>query len=155
MGKTKNVFISHFGGDDEHVTGLKELLDKKGYTLKNFSIDSSRSNFAENEDYIKSLLRPGIQAAGTVICLIGPKTHTREWVQWEIEQAVKNKKRIVGIYIEGARESELPDSVDDFADAIVGWNSDTIIRAIGSENLFLTPDGTPREKRKDMPREEC
>jgi len=32
--KEKNVFISHYGKDDEHIGKLKDLLGKKGYTLK-------------------------------------------------------------------------------------------------------------------------
>ena len=55
--KEKNVFISHYGKDDEHIGKLKDLLGKKGYTLKNSSIDSTKPNEASNPEYIKSLLR--------------------------------------------------------------------------------------------------
>ena len=46
MEKKKNVFISHFGKDDAHIGKLKDLLAKKGYTLRNSSIDSSKPNDA-------------------------------------------------------------------------------------------------------------
>ena len=85
MSKEKNVFISHFGKDDEHIGKLKELMQQKGYTLRNSSIDSTKPNDASNPDYIRQLLRDRIEWAGTTIVLIGPKTHTREWVDWEIE----------------------------------------------------------------------
>lgn len=146
MKKKKNVFISHFGKDEDHIKKLKTLLSKKGYTLRNSSIDSTKPNDAKNTEYIKSLLRDGITWAGTTIVLIGPKTHTRWWVDYEIEQSNKEGNRIVGVYLQGETDSEVPDSFDKYADALVGWNSDRIIDAIeGRCNNFENPDGTPRE----------
>jgi hypothetical protein len=72
--KEKNVFISHYNKDDEHITNLKNLLQKKGYTIKNSSIDSTKPNQAKNPEYIKSLLRSRISWAGTTIVLVGPDT---------------------------------------------------------------------------------
>ena len=45
MEKTKNVFISHYSKDEKNIDKLKNLLSKKGYTIKNSSVDSSRPNF--------------------------------------------------------------------------------------------------------------
>jgi hypothetical protein len=39
--------------------------------------------------------------AGTVIVLVGKKTYTRPWVNWEIEQAHKQGKNIFGVYEHG------------------------------------------------------
>ncbi|MGD8782638.1 MAG: hypothetical protein PVH88_27245 [Ignavibacteria bacterium] len=57
MEKTKNVFISHHSKDEENIAKLKSLLEKKGYHIKNSSIDSSKPNFAKNEEYVRRLLR--------------------------------------------------------------------------------------------------
>ena len=143
MEKAKNVFISHYGKDDEHIQNLKKLVKTKGLSLRNSSIDSTKTNNAKNEDYIKKLLRDGINWAGTTIVLIGPNTHKRWWVNWEIEQSNKNGNRVVGIYIDGASDSDIPDSFKEYGDALVGWNSDRIIGAInGSINNFENPDGS-------------
>lgn len=145
-GKEKNVFISHYNKDDEHIANLKNLLQKKGYTIKNSSIDSTKPNEAQNPEYIKSLLRSRIAWAGTTIVLIGSKTHTREWVNYEIDQSAKSGNRIVGIYIQGDTGSKIPSSFDKYGDSLVGWNSDHIIDAIeGTCNNFENPDGTLRE----------
>lgn len=146
VGKEKNVFISHYNKDDEHIANLKYLLQKKGFTIKNSSIDSTKPNQAKNPEYIKSLLRSRIDWAGTTIVLIGPETHTREWVNYEIDRSAESGNRIVGVYIQGATDSEIPSSFDKYGDALVGWNSDHIIDAIeGTCNNFENPDGTPRE----------
>lgn len=145
--KFKNVFISHYNKDEEHIQNLKNLIENKGYRLRNNSIDSSRGNNANNEDYIKQLLRPRIERSGTTIVLIGPQTHTRWWVDWEIEQSMKKGNRIVGVYINGGGESDVPENFNKYGDALVGWTSDRIIDAIeGRINNMFKPDGvTPRE----------
>jgi hypothetical protein len=154
--KTKNIFVSHFSEDEENIGKMKDLLASKGYQIKNSSIDSTKDNDASNEEYIKSLLRPRIEWAGTFICLIGPKTHTREWVDWEIEQAHKQGKPIVGVYINGASGSDVPDNFNKYGTALVGWTGDKVIDAIqGKINNFENPDGSKREPIWTSPRTTC
>lgn len=143
MDKTKNVFISHFHADGEHVHKLKELLCDKGYQLKNSSVDSTRPNWATNDEYIRRLLRLRIQWSGTVVVLIGPHTHTRDWVDWEIEQAHKKGKKIIGVYINGARDCDVPQNFKLYGDALVGWTGDKIIDAIeGRLSNWENQDGS-------------
>lgn len=145
----RNVFISHYNKDEEHITNLKTLIGgSEGVTLRNYSIDSSTPNNAKNQEYIKQLLRPKINDAGTVVVLIGPKTHTRWWIDWEIEQANKMGKRIVGVYVYGASESDTSENFEKYGDALVGWNSERIMDAIdGKLNNMEKPDGTSRDTR--------
>ena len=154
--KQKNVFISHYGKDDASVQALKTLLQKNGYTLKNSSIDSTKPNDASNEDYIKTLLRDGIKWAGNVIVLIGPHTHKRDWVNWEIDQANKQGKPIIGVYINGATGSEIPESFEKYGDALVGWNSNKIIDALnGKCHDFDNVNGSPRGAINGIERSTC
>lgn len=154
--KLNNVFISHYGKDDEHVQKLKELLSKSGRILRNSSIDSTKPNDAKNEQYVKGLLSDGIKWAGTTIVLIGSETNTRWWVDWEIEKSFKEGNRIVGVYISGESDSEVPENFEKFGDALVGWNTERIIGAIGgSINNWETPSGEPRERHWNSNKETC
>lgn len=152
----KNVFISHYGKDDESVQSLKSLLSTNGYTLKNSSIDSTKPNDASNEEYIKSLLRDKMKWAGSVIVLIGPETHTRDWVNWEIDLAYRLGKPIIGVFIQGAKDSDVPDSFQKYGDALVGWNSNKIIDAInGVYSGWSKVDGSSWESKFSSKREVC
>jgi hypothetical protein len=154
--ETKNVFISHYGKDDESVQELKELLDNNGYTLKNSSIDSTKPNDAENEDYIKQLLREKMKWAGSVLVLIGPQTHTREWVNWEIELAHRLGKPIIGVFIQGASDSNVPEKFDLYGNALVGWNSGRVIEALnGKYSEWSDVSGNPRVGKYITKREVC
>jgi len=104
----------------------------------------SKPNNANNEDYIKSILRPRINWAGTTVVLIGDKTHKRDWVDWEIEQANKLGKRIVGVYIRGCSDADIPENLENYGDALVAWNGDSIVDAINGNDIWQTPNGDPR-----------
>ncbi|MBP3775483.1 MAG: TIR domain-containing protein [Prevotella sp.] len=139
----KNVFVSHYHEDEDSIKQFKDLLSAD-YCIKNYSVTSEKYNNATNEEYIKSLLRPLINQSSTLICLIGPETHDSKWVDWEIREAEKLDRQIIGVYIQGAKDSDIPPALEEFADAIVGWNTENIENALGGESVFVNSDGSPR-----------
>ena len=153
MADTKNVFISHIHEDDAGLADLKNLLSKQGMEVRDASIDSSKPNEAKSEDYIKNgILAPGINWASTLIVYVTPETCASEWVNWEIEYAAKCDKRIVGVWAHGCNECEIPDALDEYADAIVGWNGSSIVDAInGTCNPWEGPTGEPKPARSINP----
>lgn len=163
MAQTKNVFISHHHKDDKHVDSLTELLGKNGCNIRNSSIRAKPANQERldkelvKEATIKRLLRMKMSWAGTVIVLLGKETYERKWVNWEIEEALNQGKKIVGVYEYGLKEKvKLPEALEDSASSIVGWNPASIIDAINGAvpPTFQNPDGTPSE-RKDGARVNC
>jgi len=139
-----NVFISHVHEDDEVLQDLKDMLKRNGCDIRDSSIDSSKPNEATSPDYIKhEILAPRISWAGTMLVLISPDTHTSSWVDWEIECAETKGKRIVGVWVRGGQDSDVPDNLKKYADAVVGWNTERIMDAIGGTiNNWSMPDGT-------------
>jgi len=144
MDNIKNVFISHHGKDDEHVQDLKARLNEKGCQLRNSSVDSTKTNDANSEAYIKQMLKERIAWAGTFICLIGYETYNREWVEWEIEQAHLMGKRIIGVFAYGAaQDAEIPEGLELYRDSLVGWQIDKIIDALENSSYYSElPDGS-------------
>lgn len=142
---TKNVFISHIHEDDHGLDKLKDILAKNGMEIRDSSINSSNPNKAKSEDYIKSeILAPQIQWAGTLVVYVSPQTKNSEWVNWEIEYAAQQGKRIVGVWEQGSQDCELPEALIEYGDAMVGWNGNSIIDAIISEkDRWEKPDGSP------------
>ncbi len=149
MRREKNVFISHYSKDDHHVQRLKKRLLAKGFKLRNSSIDSIKRNRKKrplatrratllSPIRIKHLLSLGIRWAGTFICLIGKETHTRPWVDFEIKEAHKQDKKIIGIYVHGAKVgTPLPANFLKYGDSPFGWNStDKIIDAIENDTAY-------------------
>ena len=145
----RHVFISHHHKDDATVDQLTRLLKSKGYDLRNSSIRAKPANQARldrgliSDEVIRRLLRLKIAWAQTVVVLVGKETHTRPWVNWEIEEANKRGKRIVGVYEQGGTAVDVPENLWKYASEIVAWNSDSIMGAIdGTDAPFQNPDGT-------------
>ena len=158
----KNVFISHHHGDDGHVDSFQRMLGRGDYHVRNSSVRMKPANerrVAEgrvSDNTIKRLLRMKMRWASTVVVLIGPKTHTRPWVNREIEQAHKLGKRIVGVYLHGGAEANVPKALNDYGQSIVRWSTKGIVDAIEGRNTrFESPTGDLRQSVHAMSTSRC
>ena len=140
----RNIFVSHIHEDDKGLDQFKGLLAKHGMQIRDSSITADKPNSAKNPDYIKTgILAPQIRWAGVLVVYVSPDTKHSPWVNWEIEYAHKQEKRIVGVWEQGARDCELPEALERYADAVVGWNGESIIDAIkGKSNTWYKQDGS-------------
>ena len=142
--KIINAFISHITEEEGDIPRLKSMMARHGITARNYSITTDKFNNARNEKYIKGqILGPQIDQSSVLITHVAPGTKESKWVNWEIEYAHKKGKRIVGVWQRGARDCELPEALEKYADAVVGWNGESIIDAInGDSNHWYNQDGT-------------
>ena len=144
--KTKNIFISHYHKDDKHVQQLKKRLKDAGYNIRNSSVDSTKyKNTKPSTKYIQRHLSRCIRWSGTFICLIGEKTHSRPWVNFEIKQANKYGKKVVGIYKHGCNNNvQLPKEYKKNGGPTIGWNSLDKLKDVLDGKIFPqeSPDST-------------
>ena len=148
--KRRHVFVSHHHKDDAAVTRLMALVKRRHYEFRNSSIRAKPANRERlekglvSDEKIRRLLRMKISWAGSVIVLIGKQTHSRKWVNWEIQEAYRQGKRIVGVFDYGGTNANIPEAFKQYGSALVAWNADSIIDAIdGIDHPFQNPDGTP------------
>lgn len=159
----RHLFISHHHQDDAEVTKLTNLLSNHGWDVRNSSIRMKPSNEQRRqkglipEAVIERALRMRVSWAQSVLVLIGKDTHSRPWVNWEIEEAHSQGKRIIGVFVRGGTEAEIPPALEKFAtQEIVGWNTDAIIKALDGENQpFQASDGTVRPRATAATNERC
>ncbi len=147
--KIKNVFVSHHHKDDASVDELTSMLSGKGYQIRNSSIRINPDNQKRldknkvSEHTIKRLLRMKMRWASQLIVIIGKKTHSRPWVNWEIEAAHKLGMTITGVYENGLKDKvTVPENLKKYATSIVGWRADSIIDALDGKGQFQEPDGS-------------
>lgn len=155
MADQSNVFVSHLHEDDAQIDNLKALVSDRGLEIRDSSINASRPNNAKDPDYIKhQILAPRIDWAGTMVVLISPETKDSDFVRWEIDYAAKTETRIVGVFTRGSAGSDMPEGLEDYADAIINWSGDAIVEAIRGKDEFRGPDGAARQPR-DIRRYGC
>lgn len=155
MSDKHNIFISHRHEDDALVGDLKKMLAGSGAEIRDSSITNDTPNNAKSPDYIRQLLADQIRWAGKIIVIISPDTKNHEWVDWEIEYARKfSDKRIVGVWAPGTTHGDLPEPLEDFANALVNWDAQAIIAALDGKDNWTDPSGTPAPV-KSIPRASC
>ena len=162
MSDRRHVFISHHFKDDATVDGLVGLLNRAGKDVRNSSIRLKAANAARlergevSDRALKRALRMKISWASAVIVLIGRETHKRPWVAFEIEEAHRQGKPIIGVYERGGTDAALPTEFEKYGSALIRWNSDSILDAIdGRARPFQNPDGTDRESVHQTTRTSC
>jgi hypothetical protein len=141
----RRIFVPHVHEDDEHVDKLRQFLNRSGREADVSAIDSSSPNNANNPDYIMSeYIRPKVEWCEAIVVLISPHTQDSDWVDKEIELAHRLERRVIGVWIPGSEGCPIPQGLQDYANAIVSWNDDSILGAIdGTINNISDAGGTP------------
>jgi len=155
--KMRNVFVSHIHKDDPALADFVGLLARNGMDVRNYSITSDKPNNAKSPDYIKhQILAPRIKLCSTLVVYLTPETRQSEWVNWEIDYAFRQGKTIVGVWGWGSQGCDIPESLEEYNNAIVGWNSEKIIDAIkGMYRGRRNADDTPMNRTIPIKRHPC
>ena len=125
-----NLFISHSWTYSDAYEGLIALLDAKPYFIyRNYSVPKNDPiHNASNNYQLKEAIRKQMQPASCVLILAGVYATYSKWINIEIELAKSIGKKIIAIQPWGAERTSLV--VTNAADLIVGWNTDSIVKAI-------------------------
>lgn len=121
--KTYNLFISHsWSYKDDYIRLKSMLLENRGYfAFKNHSIedDEPKNNWREIENNIKW--------SSVIIVIAGMYASYSNSIKKEIKLAKKHSKPTIAVIPWGSdRSSDLKNECD----AVVGWNTDSIVNAI-------------------------
>lgn len=133
--KTYDLFISHawqYGGE---YNRLNDLLSSAPYFYyRNYSAPTDKPLHNLNgtdvttKAQIKAAIDRKIARVNCVVVISGMYTAYREWMQYEIDAAVRMEKPIIAVSPWGS--TMVPEYVQKYADEIVGWNTDSIVSAI-------------------------
>ena len=98
------VFFSfHYGEDIWRIAQVRNMGIVEGQQF--FSDNGWEKVRLNNDEAIKAWIDREMKMRSCVVVLIGNKTSTRKWVQYEIERAWSLGKGIVGIYIHNLEDS--------------------------------------------------
>jgi hypothetical protein len=135
----KRVLISHSWDHGESYEKLCELLSRHGYEFFDHSIASSEPLSANGEDDLRRRLANRIAEVSTVLVMVTDDAHEKPGVQLEVEEAVRQQKRLIAVWPWGKAETPVPRIVDDNAHAIVSFRGNEVIDAIEGEDIRRLP----------------
>jgi hypothetical protein len=140
-----NIFISHRGNDEHYIEPFKKRIGGD-FEVRDSSVVRTDPNNANNLEYIRNAyLKPGIDWAGKLVVLVGKDTKNSLHVDWEIDYATKKGYPIIGVYLPGCDENDLPKNLDNLSTSITNWNDiEKIVDALKGAIVNNNSDGTPR-----------
>jgi hypothetical protein len=102
----KTIFISFDYDNDRNYKNMLLAWDKnKDFDFQFYDGSLREAINSTNAAYIKSQIKPKILAASHLLCIVGSQTSKSAWIDWEVQTAVENKKKLIGVKIEKANTS--------------------------------------------------
>lgn len=127
--RKRRLFISFHKEDAPQLNGFN-LMARNPRVALDFYNNSLRDSInSERRGYVKRVIRELINRASILICLIGNGTAWREWVEWELDTALKLHKGICGVRIPGTY-GRIPHALSQVGAPIADWDTPSIIRTI-------------------------
>ena len=127
--KTRMLFISHAWKREEHYLKMVEWFDTAfNFSWKNCSVPSTDALPDKTTTGLMAGMTRQINPAQGVIFLAGMYAAHSGWIDYEINEAVRMEKTIIGVRPWG--QERVPVNVQNAAHIMVGWNSASIIRAV-------------------------
>jgi len=124
--RIRNVFISFNVNDTPQVDLLRSQAKNEEFDIE-FRDYSVKEPFDEKW---KTNCRERISQTSMVICMIGEKTATREAVNWELEEAYRQGKKVIGVRIYRDKNHQIPKLLVKNKAPITKWNLKDISRFI-------------------------
>ena len=131
--KNYNLFISHSWSYSDGYQNLVNLLRKRSYfDFSNYSVprDDPIHN-AGTDAQLRAAIKAKMAPCSAVLILAGVYAAYSKWIDKEIvlaETGFKQRKPIIAIEPRGSEKTSV--RVKNAADRIVGWNTESIVKAI-------------------------
>ena len=101
----RNVFFSfHYKADNWRVSQIKQIGSLEGQPV--CSANKWEEVEAGGDKAIQKWIDDNMVGKTCLVVLIGQKTAGREWVEYEIKKAWKDKKGVLGVYIHNLKDKD-------------------------------------------------
>ena len=133
MTKTYNLFISHSWSYRSQYDGLIKLLRKNTYFhFRNYSVPKNNPiHDASNDRQLRKAIRSKMQSCSAILVLAGIYSNYSKWIKKEVNLAkigFSASKSIIAVEYWRSKRTSVP--VKNAAQAVIKWNSQSIINAL-------------------------
>lgn len=124
-----HIFISHaWLYNEPYNTLVKWINNDTDIQWANYSVPIENPIDTNKKRELKQKLTNKIALSNVVIILAGMYAAYSEWIDYEIDEAVRMGKYIIGV--RPWSQERIPKKVQDNATIMVGWNSKSVTDAI-------------------------
>lgn len=121
-GAQRNVFISFDIEDQSAVNLLRSQAkdDRFPFGFRDYSVKEPFESKWKTE--VSNL----ISMTSATIVMIGPDTAKSAAVDWEIREAHRQNKKVIGVRIHRDQNDPVPAALSEFKDPVINWDTKTI-----------------------------
>ncbi len=128
LSKKYHIFISHAWDYRSDYYSIEKWLKENDIEYSNYSVPKHDPLSVKSNKELKAALSERIRLSSGIIIITGMYTNYSEWIDYELEEAYRMGKAIIGIKPRG--QERVPKKIQDYATDLVGWNSSSLINAI-------------------------
>lgn len=127
--KDYHILISHSWDYSRHYKIISEWLDATPFfRWTDYSVPITRPLTVSGVNDLKEKIINRISLCSCVIILSGMYVAYSNWIDFEIDVANDLEKPIIGVKPWG--QERIPTKVQNNADIMVGWNSNSVVNAV-------------------------
>ena len=125
-----HVFIS-FANEDLNAVNLlrgQAANEKTDLQFDDFSVKEPYNS--KNAEYIKRQIRDRIERCSVVVVYLSGDGARSEWVNWEVEEGLRQGKGVVGVHKAGVIPKDVPPAFKKYGCKVVKWDHEALTAAI-------------------------
>ncbi len=127
--KNYRLLISHsWRYPNAYSTIVGWLNNAALFNWSNHSVSADRPLETRTKKELREELTQQIRGCNAVIVVSGMYATYSEWIDYEIDEAIRMGKPIIGIRPWGSER--IPRKIQESATVMVGWNSASLVRAV-------------------------
>ena len=127
--KTRRLFISHAWSYSVHYHQVVNWFNEEpNFTWSNYSVPKHDSCSEKTSAGLTRCMNNQLKPSQCIIILAGMYAAHSAWIEYEINEAVRMGKTIIGV--RPWKQERVPQIIQDNADVMVGWNKASIISAV-------------------------
>lgn len=127
--KTYRLMISHSWTYSDHYDKVVTWFDDApNFLWYNYSVSADNPLDTSTDKELKEKLTNKIANCNCIIVLSGMYASYSKWIDYEIDEALRMGKPIVGVKPWG--QERVPTKIQDNCNILVGWNSSSVVQAV-------------------------
>lgn len=145
---SRRVFISYQHNDLDAAKDFSELKWNEHVGFEFHDRNMFNPVNSENPSYVRSKIKEQMNGTSVTVVIIGSRTASSEWVNYEIDESIKRGNGVLGIILPGEENVDIPSSFKRANARIIRWEPDTFSDEVEISALIAgrPPQSPPRPR---------